>query len=472
MSKRRYVVCGVSGRAIGMWIKPMYETFSKQAEFVGMLDIDPIRFDVCKRQIPESADVPCYNVDEFDKMIEETKPDAVLVVSRDSFHAEYIIKALEKDHPGTCHSTEENAEPYLNLFDGYMIWRCTDAAQIPVFQSIYSGRIQFVGRLFNHVRPGDYQSFFSKVGQQLVNAEQLGWFPIFEMFDNDARRLFVKKSMHVRLALLRWFNEGKRIKSPDFGGTMPEEKSLWGGMRPQIVTMPQIANSAWIDKSGNRMWLFANTQNKSVRAVPSVKPNQKIWQCREDFSVPQLLKNPSVELQPHSFEIRVENDYELAVQIQKTLSRIAKFDAGLPVRRFVKQKTGKFPGVPGKLYSVNETARAVGCIQKKESFSWMQDCANIIFCDVDFGTVPVKSLILNMAVYSEREDNIIEIYAISGSREEKVAFVRVKKTGGNTDFKDIAISLDKPLKGTCKLIFQFKGPGFCNFSGWKYQIQK
>ena len=97
MAKRRYVVCGVSGRAIGMWIKPMYETFSKQAEFVGMLDIDPIRFDVCKRQIPESADVPCYKVDEFDKMIEETRPDAVFVVCRDSFHAEYIIKALEKD---------------------------------------------------------------------------------------------------------------------------------------------------------------------------------------------------------------------------------------------------------------------------------------------------------------------------------------------------------------------------------------
>ena len=95
--KRRYVVCGVSGRAIGMWITPMYRTFAKQAELVGMLDIDPLRFKVCKQEVPESKDVPEYMPDQFDQMIEETKPDAVFVVSRDCFHAHYIIKALEKD---------------------------------------------------------------------------------------------------------------------------------------------------------------------------------------------------------------------------------------------------------------------------------------------------------------------------------------------------------------------------------------
>ena len=95
--KRRYVVCGVSGRAIGMWIKPMYETFSKYAELVGMLDIDPQRFIVCKKDVPQTKDVPTYKPEEYDKMIEETKPDAVFVVSKDCFHAHYIIKSLEKD---------------------------------------------------------------------------------------------------------------------------------------------------------------------------------------------------------------------------------------------------------------------------------------------------------------------------------------------------------------------------------------
>ena len=95
--KRRYVVCGVSGRAIHMWIKPLYETFSKYAELVGMLDIDPQRFAVCKKDVPQSKDVPTYKPEEYDKMIEETNPDAVFVVCKDCFHAHYIIKSLEKN---------------------------------------------------------------------------------------------------------------------------------------------------------------------------------------------------------------------------------------------------------------------------------------------------------------------------------------------------------------------------------------
>lgn len=96
MTKRRYAVCGVSGRALYMWIQPMYHEFANSAEFVGMLDIDPLRFSVCKREIPESANVPTYMPDEFDKMVEETKPDVIFVVCRDCYHVTYILKALEK----------------------------------------------------------------------------------------------------------------------------------------------------------------------------------------------------------------------------------------------------------------------------------------------------------------------------------------------------------------------------------------
>ncbi len=95
--KKRYAFCGVSARAIYMWMTPIYKTFSEQAELVGMLDIDPLRFKVAARAIPETASVPTYKPEEFDKMVEETKPDTVFVVSKDCFHVEYIVKALEKD---------------------------------------------------------------------------------------------------------------------------------------------------------------------------------------------------------------------------------------------------------------------------------------------------------------------------------------------------------------------------------------
>ena len=97
MNKKRYAVCGVSARAINMWIKPIYEIFSDVAEFVGMLDLDPLRFEICRKAFPQAKDVPAYKPEEFDKMIAETKPDCVFVVCTDRYHVEYILKALEKD---------------------------------------------------------------------------------------------------------------------------------------------------------------------------------------------------------------------------------------------------------------------------------------------------------------------------------------------------------------------------------------
>lgn len=97
MTKKRYVICGISGRGISMWIKSMYAHFKQHAELVGMLDIDPLRFKICKEEVPETACVPEYMPEEFDRMIEETRPDAVIVACRDCFHAQYIIAALEKD---------------------------------------------------------------------------------------------------------------------------------------------------------------------------------------------------------------------------------------------------------------------------------------------------------------------------------------------------------------------------------------
>ena len=73
----------------------MLRKFQHCAELVAMLDIDPLRFQVCKDKIPEANEVPCYLASDFNKMLEETKPDALLVVCMDRFHAEYIIRGLE-----------------------------------------------------------------------------------------------------------------------------------------------------------------------------------------------------------------------------------------------------------------------------------------------------------------------------------------------------------------------------------------
>jgi predicted dehydrogenase len=94
--KKRYAIAGVSGRALGMFVKPIWSTFAGTCEVVGLLDRDPMRFETYRSRFPEHADVLTYGEEEFDRMVDETRPDCVIVAGRDDTHARYIIAALER----------------------------------------------------------------------------------------------------------------------------------------------------------------------------------------------------------------------------------------------------------------------------------------------------------------------------------------------------------------------------------------
>ena len=103
MAKKRYAICGVSGRAMGMFIVPLhgvrelpeYGDFSAHGDIVAMLDIDASRSAAVNENFGTA--IPCFTPDEFTKMVEQTKPDYVVATGSDFTHAEYIIKGLEHD---------------------------------------------------------------------------------------------------------------------------------------------------------------------------------------------------------------------------------------------------------------------------------------------------------------------------------------------------------------------------------------
>ncbi len=92
---KRFAVCGVSNRAIGMFIRPMVQTFADSCQLVGLLDSDQRRFDVCKSKVPGIAVVPEFRDDQFGQMLVKAKPDTIIVTSRDDTHVDYIVQALE-----------------------------------------------------------------------------------------------------------------------------------------------------------------------------------------------------------------------------------------------------------------------------------------------------------------------------------------------------------------------------------------
>lgn len=95
-SKKRYAIVGVGSRT-HMWQEAIYRTFQDTCEVVGMCDTNAGRLRFYQNYAKKETGkvVPLYDAEDFDKMIRETKPDTVIVTTVDSFHHQYIVRAMQ-----------------------------------------------------------------------------------------------------------------------------------------------------------------------------------------------------------------------------------------------------------------------------------------------------------------------------------------------------------------------------------------
>lgn len=105
--RTRYAVCGLSNRGLSLFVGPLLglaktggdsrtgDDMSRYGELVAIVDIDPAR--VARFNELTGADIPSYLPDDFDRMVNETAPEVVLVTSPDATHADYATAALARD---------------------------------------------------------------------------------------------------------------------------------------------------------------------------------------------------------------------------------------------------------------------------------------------------------------------------------------------------------------------------------------
>ncbi|HBE02067.1 MAG TPA: oxidoreductase [Spirochaetia bacterium] len=95
---KKYAVCGISNRAIGMFIRPIMEKFGTSAVLCAVLDPDARRYEVLKQNCPGAEKIPFYQGEEkFGSMLSETRPDVIISAGIDRTHMSYILKALENN---------------------------------------------------------------------------------------------------------------------------------------------------------------------------------------------------------------------------------------------------------------------------------------------------------------------------------------------------------------------------------------
>ncbi|KAJ5369025.1 uncharacterized protein N7496_008785 [Penicillium cataractarum] len=94
--KKRYALVGTGGRA-GLFYTSIASTFSQTSTLVAICDSNRTRLNYAKVKIDNLTgdSIPTYLAEDFEKMVEETKPDEVIVTTIDRTHHTYIIRALE-----------------------------------------------------------------------------------------------------------------------------------------------------------------------------------------------------------------------------------------------------------------------------------------------------------------------------------------------------------------------------------------
>jgi predicted dehydrogenase len=94
--KMRYANVGTGSRS-RMYQRAIFDTYKDHCEMVGLSDPNEGRLQIVleRAKNAKGKDVPGFHSDDFDDMIEKTKPDVVIVTTVDGFHHQYIIRAME-----------------------------------------------------------------------------------------------------------------------------------------------------------------------------------------------------------------------------------------------------------------------------------------------------------------------------------------------------------------------------------------
>lgn len=97
MTRCKYALIGTGGRS-AMFLEAIFKEYADVAELVAIADVNQTRMDFYNRKFENDyggSAVPTYHASDFDRMVEEQKPDVVIVTTIDRAHHKYICRAME-----------------------------------------------------------------------------------------------------------------------------------------------------------------------------------------------------------------------------------------------------------------------------------------------------------------------------------------------------------------------------------------
>jgi predicted dehydrogenase len=196
---RRYAIVGTGSRA-RMYVEALTGSHADVAELVALCDPNPVRMDYYRNGYDAAHTTPGYAPEDLERLVSETRPDALIVTSPDATHDVYITAALE-------HGIDVITEKPMTI-DQNRLHRIVEAVQASpadltvTFNYRYSPRNSVVRQLIADGAIGDVTSVHFE--WLLDTAHGADYFRRWHRLKDTSGGLLVHKSTH-HFDLVNWW---------------------------------------------------------------------------------------------------------------------------------------------------------------------------------------------------------------------------------------------------------------------------
>lgn len=180
-----------------------------------------------------------------------------------SGYRELLKRVKEKCAGKVAITTENNAEPYMDGVDAFLIWNPRHPAEVPMMTAVYSGYTIY----FSSPTHGfsDTISFAMVQGRDFIWGCQLGWMG-FELLSPEHKEKgdFLKTLAKYRMEVLKFILYGELLGEITPINEIPKVQGTWfqwgGGTIP--AELPSVMGTYWKTEDGTLGALIVNVSDK------------------------------------------------------------------------------------------------------------------------------------------------------------------------------------------------------------------
>jgi hypothetical protein len=170
---------------------------------------------------------------------------------------------------GMTLTTENDAEPYMDTIDGFLIWLPRSDREIPLMTAVYSGRAVYFSSPSREGMEPD--SFVMLQGRDLLWGCQLGWMG-FDLLEPGRKEQadYLLACARMRKALPEYLLEGELLGELDLEEAPPPIEGKWGGWTGTApARLPSVVTAVWRAPDGRVAVLAANLSREERSIVYS-----------------------------------------------------------------------------------------------------------------------------------------------------------------------------------------------------------